>query len=554
MRTILGCAGALLFLVGGVLAIRAVRDPDLTKLEGWVAWIGAPLQITAELPERLTAASAAVALLLGFALIIISGIVSGWVRTRRVKAHGHDLRVDPAMLEAEEAKIVISGRQAYIFWEALNQPTTRYSRISETVEPGTRTFRVSSNVAIATTGLGEHTHAIPVALFTRGRMEHGLSFSDGARVSSLSHVQSVAYAARVVDRFVHAAGWLAVVEYRRSVSGRPSLKSRVRTVLGSTREGGSPNAQAVARALARLPCLPWDREMLYAAASVVAYLAEQYPVCVRVRSSSEKPDAPVRISMERVVFPSVLQYERSLKGLRNRLELLRKRIIHLQRNMFGVPPHTVDYPTQMAQRTPSYHLNVRGPDGFYLAHQELRDDTNDGRTLTAAQLSTLEYAMNPRRGQRTGHLYTRSGHGMKDLLYSCAFFERMPGSLSTAFVGALATTLVALALAWSMLFNEDDRSGLLQILLAFPLALTAATSSRSGSPFWGGDLGARWATIITVTVLTLSLLASTIGSDLTRESQVVFWAILLVVSATNTLLCLVFWTTRAVTYHKFLRR
>ncbi len=552
-RTLLGCGGTLLVVIGGVLAIRALRDPDLANLEGWVAFIGAPLQATTLLPERLTAISAAVALLLGVALIVASGWVSGWVRTRRVQARGHDLRVDPRALAAEERSTSVTPRQALIFWQSLREPALRYSRISETVQPGTRTFRVTTSLSINATGLGNEIHAIPIALFTRGRMEHGLTFNDGSRVSSLSHVQSVAYAGAVVDRFVDLAGRKAARSYRMHAPGCEPLNVRVRDVLGSTMAGGAPDAQEIAKAIADLPRAERRRDLLFAAATVVAYLAGQYPVCVLMRADDET-EMPIRITMERVVFPSVLQYERTVTGLRNRLAFLHKRIVDLQRSMFGVIPHTVDYPTNMAQRTASYHLNIRGPEDYYLAHQELRDDADLGRTLTDTQLSKLEYAMNPRRGQRTGHLYARSGERMRTLLYSCTFYERMPGSLSTAFVGAITTTLIAMALAWSMLFSEIEQTGLLQILLAFPLALTAASSSRSGAPFWGGDLGARWATIVTVLVLTASLLASTMGEGAPRDAQVVFWAILLVVSATNTLLCLVFWVSRAMTHHSFLRR
>lgn len=558
-RALLWCVGTALLLVGGVFTIRAYRDPDLTKLDGWVAWLGAPLRATEDVPERFATVAAVGSVALGICLVVVSAVLSWWVRTRLFHIDGHDLSVDTRLLAMEEARTKISERQALVFWQSLHEPALRFPRISESIEQGSRTVRVSTSISIVTRGLGAELHAIPVALFTRGSMENGLRFNSGSRISSLSHLQSVAYAAKVVDRLVSSAGKKAVRAYELKSPGCESLKVRVRQIMTSTTTGGSPDAETVADAIGDLPFKRGRQQSLYAAATVVAYLAEQYPVCVYVRA--EGTDGTARVTMERTALPQVIPFTRPDRpagskgvGFRTKIEIARKRIVDFLKSMFGVPPHTLDYATRMAQRTASYHLNIRGPEGFYLAHQELRDDADDGRTLTAGRLKQLQYSMSPRRGQRTGHLYARDGHGFRDLIYSCAYFERMPGSMSTAFVGAATTTLVAGALAWSVLFTNAELTGLLQILLAFPLALTATSSTRSGAPFWGGDLSARFATIVTVAVLTLSLLASTIGTSYPRESEVVYWAVLIVASAGNTLLCLVFWLSRAFTHHSFVGR
>lgn len=558
-RAILWCVGVLLLLVGGVLTIRAARDPDLTKLDGWVAWIGAPLRATEDLPERIATLAAVGSVGVGACLIIVSAILTWFVRTRFVQVDGHDLSVDTRLLAMEQARTTITERQALVFWQSLREPALRFSRISESIEQGSRTVRVSTSVSIVTSDLGADLHAVPIALFTRGSMENGLRFSSGGRVSSLSHLQSVAYASAVVDRLVASAGSKAVRAYESRSPGCESLRIRVRRILMCTTAGGSPDAETVAQAIADLPFKRRQQNTLFAAATVVAYLTEQYPVCVHVRK--EGTDGTARVTMERTALPAVVPFKRpdnpkgkQRVGLVKRLETGRKRLVDFLESMFGVPPHTLDYSTRMAQRTASYHLNIRGPEGFYLAHQELRDDADDGRTLTETRLKELQYSMNPRQGQRTGHLYARDGREFRNLIYSCGFFERMPGSMSTAFVGAATTTLVALALAWSVLFSDAELTGLLQILLAFPLALTATSSTRSGAPFWGGDLSARCATIATVVILTFSLLASTIGTSSPREAEVVYWAVLLVASAGNTLLCLVFWTSRAFTHHSFVGR
>ena len=554
-RALLGAGGAALILAGSFLAIRALRNPDLTSLNGWVAWLGAPLSASAQISERWAAVLAGVALVAGVGLVGAAGVLARWVNTRRVSVTHRPLMVDPVALSIEESRIAMSGRQAVAFWHALHEPAARFARISETVEAGSRTVRVKTTITVNLDGLGDESHAVPVALFSRGRMENGLTFSSESRISSLSHVQSVAYASAAIDRLVSAAGRRARVAYGSTSPGCRSLRQRVREVLSSTAEGGDPQASELADAIDKLPCSPRKRGSLYAAAAIIAYLADNYAVCIQVQPRDA--NSVVRVTMERTAFPSVRRYEASENTPRTRLVAARKRIVDFQRNLFGIPPNTLDYPTNMAQRAPSYHLNVRGAEGTYLAHQELRDDTDGGRTLKDVQLEPLQYAMNARRGQRTGHLYVRGGQDFKELLYSCTFYERMPGSMSTAFVGALTTTFVALAIAWSMLFGQEpggEVSGLLQILLGFPLALTAASGARNGGTFWGGDLGARWATIVTVAVLTLSLLASTVGGDSPREAQVVYWAILLTASATNAIICLVFWFSRAATQHSFLKR
>ncbi|MEO2131178.1 MAG: hypothetical protein ABGX78_08075 [Microbacterium sp.] len=555
LRSFLGAGGVAALVLSGYLFLRLVPDPDLADVGGKLAWLAAPLSISAGWPPAVVAVSAWMTLLAGIACVVAYGVISWWVRTRFVKAPDRRMTVSEDLLELS-LLAPMSIEQAIVFAECLRFPWVHFERITEAAEYGTRTIRVSSSFSLSSRQLGEEVHALPLLLVSRGRLEHGLRITSesGARISSLANAQASAYAIRAVRTLIRAAGRRAFKAYMDSSPGCPSLDDRTVAVLTAVDlppRYAEPNQ--IADAIGELPLPKARRHLAHAAAVIVLYLAEQYPVCVPVKAMPDRGQ-PTRVTVERVVIPEVTNYSFEPTRLLGKLEATRKRYVQWVRNVVGVPPDTLDYPTALAARTASYHLTVRGPNDTYLAHQELRDLADEGRSLSRSTLADLSYAMNRRLGQRTGHLYVRNGRAFGDLLYSCKFYERMPGSMSTAFVGAVSTTLVAAAIAFYSLYSTGELSGFLQILLAFPLALTATSSFRQGAPFWGGDLGARTATVVTVAVLAASLWASILADIVSHGSQAVLWASILVVSACNTLVCLISWVSRASTQHRFLNR
>lgn len=557
LRVCVAAVGVFMIAVSQFLAVRALLDPALTNLEPGFAWLAWPLTMTATWPSSFVWSAAAITFAIGAGCIVLYGWLSWWVRTRLVDApHGLATDADDE-LRIEKFTESVTLEQAFVFFECLKFPRSHFARISESVEYGSRAFRVTTSFAIAPDGLGSETHAVPVLLVSRGTQELGLRFvGRGAdRVSSLPSAYAAAYAAGAVRSLIRAAGRSALREYQARSVVCGSVEDRVVEILRSTECGdGRSAAVELAAKIESLSARRRLKPLLVAAAAVVLHLAEQYAVCVPMDAGSAGEGQLVRLTMERAVLPEITGFSFDAVTALGKIEALRKRAVDWMRNVVGVPPHTIDYPAVLAARTSSYHLSVRGPEGTYLAHQELRDGADFGRSLSKGELAKRSYAMAPRLGQRTGHLYARSSRGFDSILYSCKFYERMPGSMSTAFVGAASTFVVAAAIAVYSLYARQDPSGFLQILLAFPLALTATSSFRQGAPFWGGDLGARSATVITVLVLTACLWASTLSGWVSHSSQAVMWASILVVSLCNTVVTLVSWISRASTQHRFLQR
>ncbi|WP_442577132.1 hypothetical protein ACSBPH_08375 [Microbacterium sp. F51-2R] len=598
--TLIGIALALA-LAGSIFLVRVIWSPDLSGVFSWLTaagwgWIGAPFAALGAMPQ-----GAAVA---GFSILCFCALIAGLpgmllsfdVRTQSAQVPGRTLLTDQARLDQEIASMSVSFLQARFFAQCLAEPADRFVRITESVESGTRTIRDTISFTVSTRRLPDGSYVVPVLLCSRGRLENGLRFhgKGGERASSLTHLQATAFSLLAVRELIRAAGGLALALYESG--GDESLQSKVRALLCANSDGDVE----LYKSILALDTRKERSRLLDAAAAIVFVLAQQYPICTAVdvvnpraaeeplkaagwtwrrRRTAVRPlpeqnsVAPhIRIGVDRIVVPTLKRYSANPPGALARIERFRRDVIHLARVLLGVSPHSIDHPTTQAARTSAYHLAVRGSEGTYLAQQELRRAINGG-SLTRAQHRSLQYAMYPRRGQRTAHLYVRhptnTDHrrdpallGFDELSYACKFYERMPGSLATALVACASALIISATIAAAALYVPPasdapvaEVSGLLQILLAFPFALTATSSFRRGGALWDGDLGARTVTAITVGVLVASLVISTIGPMLgSREVVVMLWTAILVVAGCTTIGSLFAWVTRAFTQARFTRR
>lgn len=638
--------GAALAALGALLLISGLFGGHLIRLHeaDSAALVGAPWWLDGS--PTATAGRAILGglfLAWGTILLVIYGVASFTVRTRRVIVAPPARPVTLSRPAYDEAKrrIRMSPDQAIVFAETLAYPAGRFVRITESVERGGHTIRVTSSFTVATHDLRDEVYAIPLVLSPRGQLEHGVRFMmDGdRRISSLSHAESIAYAASAVRALISASSRTA----QRAIADSPPAGLAVATPfvyeplvaeVSNGSEDKRPLGEAIVAALssnepipqaqrdaliARIISLPAssNRQLLLRAAATIIYaLSSQYAICVPVSGSKRDatprgffrrqppqvvPLTSTRVTVERVVVPRPrlrgdaaryahrhprlsAQERRRLRGLRGRwsnaqkdsrrrairrwrrmratafwrrAESLRRSLENTISRALGVPRTTIAYPTSLANSTHSYHLNVRGPERSYVSEQELlpREQSDDGRRLSNRILQQLPYSMATRRGQRTAHLYVRSGRTFNDYEFQAKFAERMPGSMSTAFVGAATALVIAGALAYATLSSASPEAGtfvgLLQILLAFPLALTATSSISTGSPFWGGDLGARVSTMLTVALLAWSLWVSTIAVAANAATTAALWVPALTIGVVNVLFTSITWLTRVSTSHEF---
>lgn len=552
-RTLAALLGGVLFAVGLSFALSALLDPAVSGDDA--VW---PLRRISQLPTTGRIILAIVLCGWGLLLVVVYARSSWAVRTVPVSVPGRKLRVSTSAIRREAESFTLSRDQAFVFWQTLIHPEDRFLRISEGVEYGNRTMRVRSTFTIATHDLEDEMYVIPVVIVKRGTLQSGITFATGeSRVSSLSHTRSIAFALAAISTLIEQASAVALAEYQTRLLGGLSISRRVEQMLVRTRPVARSAAREISDAITRLPCPRRRRIFLVAAASIVSHLRKRYSICVPVDGPGRSvgiENSP-RVIVERVAIAARRIREDRPRTLRDRMESRRLRAVALLNTVFGIAPTELTFPTSAATRTRSYHLTLRGPENTYLSHQELVYSRDHGVRVGRRKLSKLPYTMRARYGQRTAHLYVRNGQRFGKFEYLCHYRERMPGSMSTAFVGAITTAVIAGAICVATLAGDGaDAVGLLQIMLAFPLALTATSSIKQKSPFWGGDLAARAATIVTVVILAATLWVSTIASFAPYALTGSLWVLVIVAMASNVLFTLAAWLTRAATQRKFLQR
>lgn len=556
-RTIVAVIGGILFAAGVAFGLSAIFGA--ASLGDDSVW---PLRRISELPLPARVLLAVLLCSWGCLLIVVYARASLSVRTMAVRAPVRRLRPSTQAIRREAAALSVSADQAMVYWQSLIHPEERFLRISENAEYGNRTMRVRSTFTIDTRDLVAGTYVIPLVLARRGSLQSGITFStaDG-RISSLTHTQSIAFALAAVRTLISQAGSAALDGYDKRPGDEVSLARTVERALSANKPMGRGRVRTATTSITKLPCDPHKRIFLVAAASIVAHLRKRYPLCVPVDSSpiSTPPRGATqqgeRIIVERIAIAVRRVREDRPRTARDRLESRRRRTIAALNSVFGIAPTEITFPTSAAKRTRSYHLTLRGPEGTYLAHQELLYSRDHGVRVPSKVLKRLPYTMNARYGQRTAHLYVRNGKRFGRYEYACQYRERMPGSMSTAFVGAITTAVIAGAICMATLAEDNNGAiGLLQIMLAFPLALTATSSFAHGAPFWGGDLAARAATIVTVFALAASLWVSTAATFAPKTLIGSLWVIVIVLTVSNALFTLVSWLTRASTQRRFLQR
>ncbi|WP_377320374.1 hypothetical protein ACFJIY_15495 [Pimelobacter simplex] len=183
----------------------------------------------------------------------------------------------------------------------------------------------------------------------------------------------------------------------------------------------------------------------------------------------------VRIVVERRIVP-ILSYGQGK----------RERFAEWVRAQLGVRSVRISIPLASSNRARSYHLEVLGPEGTYLAAQRLIDHAG-------VWIGTeVPCKLTPRNGQRFSHLYV-SGHrdarqGINARLsrahYVASFFERPPGQVAAATLVAWGGVAVTMLAATARLVEGAvvESTDVVAILLSVPAALSAWLGLGLASP------------------------------------------------------------------------
>ena len=218
-----------------------------------------------------------------------------------------------------------------------------------------------------------------------------------------------------------------------------------------------------------------------------------------------------------------------------------ERAIVAMRHIAGIGSNVIRHPLGNAARTPSYHLELKGSRPH--VHGEAGHRTPGAKRSGTSGLRDLD-ALG--RTAPLAPLHPQRAAVFQEYAVQRHVFRTQPGSLAIAFIAAASSLVVSSVLAirqlqaievatgneievneqsalengtkfdpsaidhWQIAASLPDQSGLLQILLSFPIVvIVASTVIRSRDP-WGGVLSARISNLITVLLSLAALWVSSL--------------------------------------------
>jgi hypothetical protein len=487
---------------------------------------------------------------------------------------------------------IASAAEANYFRATLLHPDQVYARITQHVEPLTRSMLIRSGISIRLGVLpASKTLILPLMMARRGRLTSGLAITDasGDRLPSTTRSEYVAFAARCVRRLVLGLGIAPYARYL-AHSGGQSIEERVLRIFASSEP---VDGQEISDVSTELLSLAKNRSNdLFEIVDIVEELARDYPICIKIDATNANA-TETRYNLEYRESPPMAQLSfrrafqsawapqlsngrnpagatrRFLRGIPRLIAGLAEAGLAKFRHFMGIRSNIVAHRLEAASRSGSYHLQVRGPENTYIASQELV--LHDGRPAPADMIELIRYRTTDLVAQRNGHLYINGPSATaQDVFLRVRFFETTPGSMARALIASLSTLGLVIVIALPQLRDatadcikagygvcdptEQIRiasdSGLLQVLLVFPLGL--ALTALSSSTMWGGVLAARLANLATIGLGFLALFVSAVPSAMSLEQLRQVWLSLGLALAALSLACFGSWVVRANSHARYI--
>ncbi|MGW3484265.1 hypothetical protein [Rhodococcus indonesiensis] len=427
--------------------------------------------------------------LVGFVFVCVYLIVSYMVYVRSEGPCDPLPKIDSGNA-VERAKFLagtLGAQERMFFAQVILSPKSVIQRVGESVAPATRAYIVKTAYLFEVPSIfSGKSVAIPVTLRPKGRLMDHFQMTDdnGCRVSPLGQEDAIAYTLAALRALPATAQALAEycdtpgddgITIERRVAGllcSDSTDEELQSIRGSIRNAGmgADIAELVFRMLTSLRRL--------------------HPVVAIIRvpeSTHDHETVRIRLTIEQRVIPFVRRNESKLRWLRDNL-----------RSILGVRPTVIGFPIEEARRARSYHLEVFGPEGTYLAKQAVYDPA----AATDTPLAQIPHRFLARYGQRYGHFYAKkatSADDAKKLALISHFYERPPGSIAPATMSAFAAAFLIVAAAIVKLSATADlQSDIIAVLLALPVVASAWTGFDSSRSLFGGALNSRISLIVTM--------------------------------------------------------
>lgn len=467
-------------------------------------------------------------------------------------------------------------------------PDKAFDRMSDSAEPLTRSLSLTTTGSLKVQGREGEVVVVPLLMRYRGTLEDGLRFFDGSgdRISSLTHVETSAYCLAVVRTIIRswnpsielfyrreAEKRLAEIIYRDEVLEKDGITETINFVAALApkyvHEESVDNLKQFISALqSRQPlciAVPLDRNShLF---REVSHEDRNEPISpsevdrpAEAAGNSPPSDAPnaaqgassmapetftLRLSARR---RTVVEFNYNLRGRANSHAQRkgRRSLVDLIRTAFGIRATLISVPLINAGRAASYHLDVLGPEGTYLARQWTALEEDPAATLPGKVVAQ------PRSGQRHAHLYVKGASQTELYVYSAQFYERMPGSMAPAFASSFSLAVLvwlgitALVPSGNELFRNWEYAGL---VLAFPSAISIWLGVDSGRRLSEGVLAARVITLVTVV---LAIASAWLSIDFSRTAFLPYWYVVATLATLNMGSAGLSWFVRARLLSKFI--
>ncbi|MDO4499450.1 MAG: hypothetical protein Q4B51_07530 [Coriobacteriaceae bacterium] len=472
--------------------------------------------------------------------------------------------------KVDNAKYTANCIASY-FTTLLLSPQSAITRITESVEPGSKSLRVNSSYTfrIPLQLIGKPI-VVPLLIQRKDELIDSLKIYDnnGNRIPSMSAEESDSFFLLVVTHF------LEICDFEKTdISNcREQFKHILNSGFGKSDYDAVNEGKIVIRNLFSNYSdtkSQEKRKRLELIEFILISLLEGFASCFLVCTRLYVNDLPLSKEItgrESIAFNAnparnlrvLIEYRLPLQPVHygtGRCPDAIKRTFDCLANR----PIRIHYSLANADRCRSYHLTSCGPEGTYFAEGSIKPI--DGLIGLEQSFNNPPYAESfsaqNSSGQRREHVNIKHGKGFSDYVYSSSFLERPPTSFQMAFFSSLVGTIV-LTCFLSFLKNINNSSiaaGLITFALTGVTAAGGWVTSRSRDgrgiqtlPWLSG------CTTILVAVFSIISYALYRCINLDFHNWIILTSAGLGIQFTNTILCLKACLTRGFIHHTLIRK
>lgn len=345
---------------------------------------------------------------------------------------------------------------ASIFATAILTPQSLFRYIDDRVEPYTRSLKVTSSMEILLPySLRNSPVVLPIIMYQRGDVPNTINIKNasGALVSSLNYQESVEYTLDVIKCYCPEIQTIACLELKifdylsclKPIDSIEDIEHRI------------DEANEIITCLenqVRIGCKARGRDeekkslqSLEVVKQILIKLARSYPICVRCKPS-ENPDngqmqndRPLSYASQKSrSFSLMVSHRLTLVKVSCFSETDKRRFL----DKIIRRPMTIYYDLENADRTQSYHLQMKGHDHGYYSYGRFQSIANRGKSALA-DVFGLQRCV----GQRHARLAAQNGFGFNNLSFMFCYEQRSLTFHHIALI-VMLTELVALVMMFSI--------------------------------------------------------------------------------------------------------